>query len=69
METELPKLDKTALTVSSIHDETEEMNYWFEKSPAERMEAIEINRRMVYGRDRTSSRLQRILEVSELTGS
>ena len=46
---ELPRLDKTALTISSLQDETEELNYWLSKSPSERMEAIEINRKMVYG--------------------
>ncbi|MEK6766384.1 MAG: hypothetical protein AABY49_09210 [Planctomycetota bacterium] len=66
---ELPRLDKTALTISSLQDETEELNYWLSKSPSERMEAIEINRKMVYGKDRTSSRLQRFLEISELSKS
>ena len=67
MDVELPRLDKTKLSFSSIYDETEEMQYWLSKSPSERMQAIEINRQMVYGKDRTSSRLQRIFEVSELT--
>ncbi len=67
MEEELPRLDKTKLSVASIHDETEELKYWLSKSPSERMQAIEINRRMVYGKERTSVRLQSFFEVSELT--
>ena len=69
MSLDLPELDKTVLSVSSLDDETEEMKYWLSKNPSERLEAIEINRRMVYGKDRTTSRLQRFLEVSELTKS
>jgi hypothetical protein len=37
------------------------------REKADRLNAIEINRRMVYGTDRTTSRLQRFLETAELT--
>ena len=62
----LPRLDKKTLTITSFDDNKEEKNYWLSKTPLERIEAIEIQRRMVYGRDRVTSRLQRILEVAEL---
>ena len=67
MDDEMPRLDKTRLTVSSLYDSTEEKQYWLALEKADRLNAVEINRRMVYGKDRTSSRLQRFLEIAELT--
>ncbi|MEW6684673.1 MAG: hypothetical protein AB1393_00515 [Candidatus Edwardsbacteria bacterium] len=67
MDTEIPCLDKTRLTVSSLDEFSEEKQYWLSRGKADRLNAIEINRRMVYGRDRTTSRLQRFLETAELT--
>ena len=63
----LPSLNKETVRVTSLDDISEEKKYWFSKSPLERIEAIEINRRMIYGRDRVTSRLQRFFETSELT--
>ena len=62
----LPSLNKETVNVSSLDDIDEEKKYWFSKSPLERIEAIEINRRMIYGQDRVTSRLQRFLETAEL---
>ena len=67
MDTEMPRLDKTRLTVSSLDEFTEEKQYWLSRGKADRLNAIEINRRMVYGTDRTTSRLQRFFETAELT--
>ena len=63
----LPRLDKTAFVVSSIDDFEEEKRFWLSKSTQERIQAIELNRRMVYGRDRVTSRLQRFLETADLS--
>ena len=63
----LPSLNKKIVTVTSLDDLEEEKKYWISKSPLERIEAIEINRRMIYGQDRVTSRLQRFFETSELS--
>jgi hypothetical protein len=63
----LPSLDKRIVKVTSLDDLEEEKKYWLSKTPAERIEAIEINRRMIYGEDRVTSRLQRFFETSELS--
>ena len=65
MET-IPRLNKKVISVTSLNDFEEEKKYWFSKKPLERIEAIEINRRLVYGQDRVTSRLQRFFEVAEL---
>jgi len=62
----LPSLNKKIVKVTSLDDIEEEKKYWFSKSPLERIEAIEINRRMIYGQDRVSERLQRVLTIAEL---
>jgi hypothetical protein len=67
MDGEVPRLDKTKLTVSSLDEFTEEKEYWLSHEKADCLNAIEINRRMVYGTDRTTSRLQRFLEIADLT--
>jgi len=65
--TDMPRLDKTQLTISCLDEFTEEKKYWLSRSKADRLNAIEINRRMIYGTDRTAARLQRILETAELS--
>jgi len=67
MKKRMPILNKKALSVGSIDDFSEEKKYWLAKKPFERLKAIELNRRMVYGEHRTASRLQRFLETSSLS--
>ena len=64
---QMPKLDKKSISVSSLDETDEEKRYWLSKNARDRIDAIELNRRMVYGQDRVTSRLQRFLETSELT--
>jgi hypothetical protein len=63
----LPSLNKEIVNVTSLDDIEEDKNYWLTKSPLERIEAVEMIRRMVYGQDRVTSRLQRFLEIAELS--
>jgi len=58
----LPRRDKRVISVSSIEDA--QIEFFLQRSAVERMNAIELNRRMVYGRDRVASRLQRFLEIA-----
>jgi hypothetical protein len=62
----IPRLNKKIVKVTSLDDIEEEKRYWMSKSPLERIEAIEINRRMIYGQDRVTSRLQRFFETADL---
>jgi hypothetical protein len=63
----LPRLDKSKLLVSSLYEIEEEKTFWLSKGAQARLEAVELNRRLVYGHDRVTSRLQRFLETSELS--
>ncbi|NPV87038.1 MAG: hypothetical protein HPY45_13635 [Anaerolineae bacterium] len=61
------KLDKSAFSVCSLFDPADEKAFWLSKTPAERLEAIEIMRQIVYGYDPSATRLQRILTVAQRT--
>jgi len=63
----IPRLNKKIVKITSLNDIEKEKKYWLSKSPLERIEAIEINRRMIYGQDRVTSRLQRFFETFELS--
>jgi hypothetical protein len=63
---EIPRLDKRILKVTALTDMNDEKDYWLSRTPEERLNAVELNRRMVYGKDRTAARLQRFLEVVDL---
>ncbi|MDR4507886.1 MAG: hypothetical protein MRJ65_06565 [Candidatus Brocadiaceae bacterium] len=69
MSERLPKLDKTVISVTSLHDEAKDKDYWLKKSPSERLEAIEIQRRLVYGEKRTTARIRWVIEVLDLSKS
>jgi hypothetical protein len=61
------KIDKSAFSITSLTDETEDRAYWLSKTPEERLKAIEINRQIIYGNIYTSSRFQRVLEIIKPT--
>ena len=62
------KIDKSVLSVTSL-SESDEKEYSHSKTPYERLESIELMRQINYGYDPTTIRLQRVLEVAQLTSS
>ena len=63
------KIDKSVLSVIALSDESDEKEYWHTKTPQERLAAVELMRQIHYGYDPTTTRLQRVLEVAQLTSS
>ncbi|MFQ5771332.1 MAG: hypothetical protein ACE5HX_12395 [bacterium] len=59
-------MDKTAFSVTSLNDSSDEKEYWLTLSPIKRLEAIELLRQINYGYDPTTTQLQRIFEITEL---
>lgn len=62
------KLNKREIRVFSTFEEADnaDKNYWHSKTPAERLEALELMRQSAYGyEDATAGRLQRVLEIVE----
>jgi hypothetical protein len=60
-------LDKTVLRESTLEAQGDDRDYWFAKSPEERMAALEHLRQVVYGYDADTEGLQRVLTVVERT--
>lgn len=61
----LPKLDRSSFSVRPLFEESDEKAYWATKTPAERLEALEQMRQILYGYDPASTRLQRVLTVAQ----
>ena len=60
------RLDRSAFSVGSISDPSDEIAYWQSRTPEERLMAVELYRQIVYGYDPATTRLQRILEIAKL---
>jgi hypothetical protein len=60
------QVDKTAFSVASLFDESDEIAYWLSKTPYERLQAVELMRQVIYGYQPASGRFQRLFEVAEL---
>ncbi len=58
------KLDRSAFSVASLTDESDEKAYWFARTSYERLRQVEILRRINYGH-RATTRLQRVLEITD----
>jgi len=65
-ENEFPKMDKTAFSVVSSFEEAEreDREYWLSRTPYERLQYMELLRRINYG-SAAAARLQRVLEIAE----
>jgi hypothetical protein len=61
----LPKLDRSAFSTAMLTDPSDEKAYWLAKSPYERLEALETMRKIIYGYDPLTTRLQRFFEVTQ----
>ncbi len=59
-----PRLDKTKLTITTIDDQDDNLDYWLSRPPEERWLQIEFLRRIAYGTDATA-RLQRVVRITE----
>jgi hypothetical protein len=59
------KLDKKTLTIVPLGGLSDDRAYWLSRTPAERLQAVEILRQLNYGQHQSAARLQRILEVAQ----
>jgi hypothetical protein len=64
-ENNFPRLDKTVFSVVSLEEaDSDEKEYWLSKTPYERLQYMELLRRINYGTS-ALARLQRVFEVAE----
>ena len=59
------RVDRTKVSISDSFDNTEEKEYWFSRTPQERLLHVERLRRIAYGYDENSEGLQRVLKIAE----
>jgi hypothetical protein len=59
------KIDKNVFEVRSLKEERSGLNYWLGKTAAEPISAIEIIRKINYGSDSATGRLQRIFKENK----
>jgi len=59
------KVKRNVFEVVDIHL-SDDAGYWHDRSYIERIEAIEFLRKVMFGHDSVSERLQRILTIAEL---
>ncbi|WP_179862267.1 hypothetical protein [Longibacter salinarum] len=69
MEEESFQLNKSAFSVTSLSEQSDDRAYWQSCSPEERLAAIELMRQLNYDYDPASERLSRVFEVVERTRS
>lgn len=60
------RMNRQALEVGTLDDQGNELAYWLTRTPAERLEALELLRQIHYGYDPLTARLTRVLEIVEL---
>lgn len=65
-EDQFPKLDRSVFSVVSLEEaDSDEMEFWLSKTPYERLDALETLRQIFYGYDPATTRLQRVLEITQ----
>lgn len=59
------RMDKTVFSIQPLSEQGDERGYWASKTPAERLQAVEFMRQVMYGYDPATARLQRVLTIAE----
>jgi hypothetical protein len=58
-------MNKNIFQITSIRDGNDR-DYWKQKSYEERLEALELLRRIIFGYDPSTARLQRTITITQL---
>jgi len=59
------KVNRRVFEVTSLFEQTDEKRFWLTRTPAERLQAVERMRQVLYGYDPSTARLQRVLEIAQ----
>jgi hypothetical protein len=60
-----PRVDRRVFAVTTLDDDSGDKRYWLSKTPLERLAAVELMRQMIYGYNPLTTRLQRVLEITQ----
>ena len=61
---EFAHVDRTHVSVAKLTDPDDSHEYWWSRTPHERLRAVEFLRQVAYGYDPATARLQGVLEVA-----
>ncbi|MCU0494723.1 MAG: hypothetical protein MUD01_24315 [Chloroflexaceae bacterium] len=59
------RLDRSAIAVVNLDEEPGDAQFWLTRSSTERLAALEFMRQTLYGYNPTTTRLQRILTITQ----
>ena len=59
-----PNVKRDAFKIDSLLEQSSEKSYWLSLTPYERLEAVELMRKIIYGSE-SSGRLQRVFEIAQ----
>ena len=57
-------VDRTTFSLTGMTDSSADKDYWLSRTPEERLQFVEMLRRINYGTGPSAERLQRILEIT-----
>lgn len=68
-ENQFPRIDRTAFSVVSSFEEADKQDkeYWLSRTPLERLQHMELLRRINYG-DAATAPIRKIIEIAERNG-
>lgn len=66
-ENESTQIDRTAFSVTTLSEQSDDRDYWQSRSHEVRLAAVEQLRQLNYDYDPTADRLQRVLEIARRT--
>lgn len=69
MDEELFKIDRKAISFSTLAKNENDLSYWLSKTAVERLQAVELLRILIFGYDPNTERLQRVFETAEFKTS
>ena len=58
-------MDKTVFSIGTLEEQGDDREYWASKTPAERLQAVEFMRQVMYGYDPATERLQRVFTIAQ----
>jgi hypothetical protein len=62
-EDEPAQIDRTAFSVTTLSEQSDNRDYWQSRTPEERLAAVEQLRQLTYDYDPAADRFQRVIEV------
>ena len=69
MDEELFKIDRKAISFSTLANDENDLSYWLSKTAVERLQAVELLRIFMFGYDPATERLQQVFETAEFKTS